>query len=55
MVHRRKQRANTLDYKARALYIAKGIALATKAGRTNDKNGTGIRQRKSYNDTERYD
>ena len=31
------------------------VALATKTSRTNHKNGTGIRQRKSYNDTERYD
>ena len=31
------------------------LALVTKTGCTNHKNGTGIRQRKSYNDTKRYD
>ena len=37
------------------LHFTKSVALATKTSRTNHKNGTGIRQRKSYNDTERYD
>ena len=37
------------------LQPAKSVALATKTSCTNNKNGTGIRQRKSYNDTERYD
>ena len=50
-----KQRADTLNHKARALHFTKSVALATKTSRTNHKNGTGIRQRKSYNDTERYD
>ena len=50
-----KQRADTINHKARAIHLTKGIALATKTGRTNDKNGTGIRQRKSYNNIERYD
>ncbi len=31
------------------------LALVTKTSCTNDKDGTSIRQRKSYNDTERYD
>ena len=35
--------------------LQKSVALATKTSCTNNKNGTGIRQRKSYNDTERYD
>lgn len=42
MVHRRKQRADTLNHKTRALYLTKGFALATKAGSTNDKNGARI-------------
>ena len=50
-----KQRADTLNHKARALHFTKSVALATKTSCTNNKNGTGIRQRKSYNDTERYD
>ena len=55
MVCRGKQRADTLNHKARALHFTKSVALATKTSCTNNKNGTGIRQRKSYNDTERYD
>lgn len=48
-----KQRTDTLNHKARALHFTKGIALITKTSCTNDKNGTGIRQRKSYSDTRR--
>ena len=55
MVCRGKQRADTINYKARTLYFTKSVALVTKTGCTDHKNDTGIRQRKSYNDTERYD
>lgn len=37
MVCRGKQRADTLNHKARALHFTKSVALATKTSRTNHK------------------
>ena len=35
--------------------LQKALHWLQRQDRTNHKNGTSIRQRKSYNDTERYD
>lgn len=45
MVCRKKQRADTINHKTRILHITKSIALVTKTGCTNYKNGTGIGQK----------